>query len=107
YFHLPHDGLATAFTEVVGKLDEGIGLYEELKRRAFRELFNPLAWIAHVLYAPVWVMQRAGLEDPNEPPSAVLRAYAWVLRVMAFIAVALLLKKLGLGELIGAIIKAL
>ncbi len=36
-----------------------------------------------------------------------LRAYAWGLRVMAFIAVALLLKKLGLGDLIGTIIKAL
>ena len=89
----------------MGAIDRGIGSYEELKRRGFWELFNPLAWIAHALHAPVWVMERAGLADPDAPKSAILQGYAWLLRVMLLVVLALLLKKLGLGDLIGTILK--
>lgn len=105
YFRLPHDPSASAFTEVIGVFDMAIGFYEDLERRAKADLWNPLAWIAHALYAPVWVMARAALVDPEEPKSPVLQGYTWLLRAVLLIALALLLKKLGLGALIGTIIK--
>src|SRR5207244_3186068 len=48
YFRLRHAGSG----EIMTKLNQGIGVYEELLRTAKWELVNPLAWIAHVLYAP-------------------------------------------------------
>lgn len=104
YFILPRDGYATSFTAVIGALDEGIGAYEELKRRGFWELFNPLAWIAHLLYAPTWVLERAGLIDPDEPGSPVLVGYAWLLRVILLIVFALILRKLGLVDVLQLIV---
>jgi hypothetical protein len=48
-------------------LDESIGSLEAMQARALREALNPLNWIAGVLRAPVYVLERAGFIHKGSP----------------------------------------
>jgi hypothetical protein len=46
----------------------------------------------------------AGPADPDEPRSPVIVGYAWLLRALLLVVAALILRKLGLGDLVQLII---
>ena len=48
------------FELLLGLTDRGIGIYEARLKVAMREMFNPLIWVAAVLSAPLYVLERAG-----------------------------------------------
>jgi len=83
------------------RLEMAIGAYEERKRNAIRDWFNPLFWIAAVIRIPVSILEFAGLISAYEEHSAIIKLYGWAIRiaflfVLAFLA-AYLAKKAGLS----------
>jgi len=83
------------------RLEMAIGVYEERKRNAIRDWFNPLFWIAAVIRIPVSILEFAGLISAYEEHSAIIKLYGWAIRiaflfVLVFLA-AFLAKKAGLS----------
>jgi hypothetical protein len=83
------------------QLELAIGAYEERKRSALRDWFNPLFWIAAVIRIPVWILELAGLISAHEEHSAIVKLYGWAVRI-AFLLVLLFLaaflaKKAGIS----------
>jgi hypothetical protein len=83
------------------RLEMAIGAYEERKRNAIRDWFNPLFWIAAVIRIPVSILEFAGLISAYEEHSAIVKLYGWAVRI-AFLFVLVLLaaflaKKVGIS----------
>jgi small basic protein len=95
--HLPDkEGRATFFDALLGYLDRGIGAYTELKKRAIRRKYNPVAWIAFVMSLPIRVISRAGLES-DDSESTIVSAYAWFIRIVVGIILVFMATKLGIS----------
>ncbi len=93
YFALERMGDPRVFDTVLRTLGAGIGVYEVMKRTAFWNLFNPLAWIAGLFRIPVTIMERAAMPDKADASWAV-KIFGWaagglVLLILAFCAIRL------------------
>jgi hypothetical protein len=53
------------FQAVIRVTDQAVGCYEYRQANAFKEIFNPAIWIAHLIRLPIWILQRAGFA-PNQ-----------------------------------------
>jgi hypothetical protein len=86
------------FELLIGLAERGIGMYEARRQVAKHEMVNPLTWIAAVLRAPLFVLERAGFdESPGAVQSVVVQAYAWFVRLLIVIVLVLAATKLGIS----------
>ncbi len=98
YFELPDEhGRRRTFELVMRSLEEGIGVYEARKERAFWELFNPLVWIAMIIRSPIWILERAGLMGDEKMHGLVVSAYERLVRYSLAVLVILAALKLGVS----------
>jgi len=97
YFRLPRPAGKEhkAFEAVMQCLNNGIGVLEARKKRAFWEMFNPLFWIAWFIRLPITVMERAGFG--RNPKSQEMMAAGYVRFVKIAMGVILLFVCLKLG----------
>jgi len=95
YFDLPRDASASASDRVMRVLEQAIGAYEHRLRAARWEWINPLAWIASILYAPLWILERATLIDPYEPPTVLTKIYQWIAQILFLVLLSLLITLAG------------
>jgi hypothetical protein len=96
YFRLPRwDNGYKAFEAVMGVLEQAIGVYEGRLEQAKREIFNPVAWVAHVIRIPITVLERAGLAAHEKTASMVLGAYARFVQIVMLIILVLTAVRLG------------
>lgn len=87
-----------SYDVVTDTLNQGIGYYENAKRRAFWELFNPISWIAFILRIPLLVIQKTvGEFSDEEVASKFLKFYVWLLRIIILAVLAFLAAKLGIS----------
>jgi hypothetical protein len=95
---LPGIRTGEEFELLLGLTDRGIGIYEARLKVAMREMFNPLIWIATVLSAPLYVLERAGFdESPGAVQSAVFQIFAWFVRLLVVVVLVLAAAKLGIS----------
>jgi hypothetical protein len=88
YFRLPrYSGREhAAFNAAMRTLNEGIGVFEAHLLRAKRDLFNPIAWAAHLIRLPITVMERAGFIGHEKTEELMLGGYAKFMKIaMSFI----------------------
>jgi hypothetical protein len=86
------------FELLLALTDRGIGIYEARLKVAKHEMFNPLIWIATMLRAPLYVLERAGFdESPGAVQSAVFQIYSWSVRLLVVIVLALVAARLGVS----------
>ena len=79
-FDIPDSRYGARYNLMTAMLDRGIGFYEQRRDDAYWELFNPLVWIAFVLSAPLFILERAGLEDVG--PAWLVNLYGWVVQAL-------------------------
>jgi hypothetical protein len=96
YFRLPLLQDARAFDLVLDTLEQGIGAYERRLKRAKRELYSPVAWVAHLIRLPISVMERAGFAGHEKTQELILSGYARFMRIMMGIIVVLSTLLLGI-----------
>lgn len=97
YFDLQSDeNHQHIFELIIRTLEEGIGVYEMRKERAFWELFNPLFWAAMLVRAPVWILQRAGLAGDEQMRSLILGIYGKLMYVLLLLGLAFLVVRQGI-----------
>ncbi len=82
----PDDYRQERLEALTHRLEMAIGAYEERKRDAIRDWFNPLFWIAAVIRIPVSILEFAGLISTYEENSAIIKFYGWAVRI-AFLSV--------------------
>jgi hypothetical protein len=96
----PDDWHRAKFELLIQRLEMAIGHYEERKRRAILDWFNPLFWAACAMRIPENVLEYAGFFRTADQHSSFLKVYVWVLRVLfvfaLVIAVSWLANRLGL-----------
>jgi hypothetical protein len=96
----PDDWHQLKFETLMQRLENAIGQYQERKRRAVLDWFNPLFWTACVVRIPENVMEYAGFIRTADQHSSFLQVYAWVIRVLfgfvLVVGVSWLADKLGL-----------
>jgi hypothetical protein len=98
YFRLPRDGTGRTFEDLIGVVNQAIGIYEARQRVAKVELFNPLVWLATILSAPLYILDRAGFDQsPQAIQSGVFQVYAWFIRMLVAVVLVLLAVKLGIS----------
>ena len=85
---------AATFNMLMQTLESGIGVYEAARDAAFRDLLNPLSWIAWLVGLPLTVLERAGLAG-EASTSVVGRTYAWIIRVVMVALLILVMAWLG------------
>jgi len=77
-------------------LENCIGIFQDRKRKAFSELFNPLTWLALGMRAPISILEKAGLADDNTR-SLVVKMYSRIMQTLMFLIIAFLATKLGVS----------
>jgi hypothetical protein len=98
YFRLPHDGSGRTFEDLFGVVEQAIGIYEARQHVAKVELFNPLVWLAKILSAPLYILERAGFDQsPEAIQSGVFQVYAWFIRVLVAAVLVLVAVRLGIS----------
>jgi hypothetical protein len=101
YFNQPADGVRGSkisqgwFEHLMNLIEQGVGMYEARRASAWREKFNPLTWIAGVLKAPAFVLERAGLLGQGR--SKLLELYLWIVRLLFLLGLIFAAAKLGLS----------
>jgi hypothetical protein len=93
YFDHNHD--LQSYRYVIQALDRGIGVFEQKERHEFRQLFNPVTYLAWCLRLPITILERAGI-DVDEASSVMIRSYGWLVRLVMLLLLALLAKRLGI-----------
>jgi len=73
-------GHQNVFEGLMTLLERAIGVYQEWRDAAFRDLFNPLVWLAWFIRLPIFVLERAGLQD-EATASRVIQGYGWIVRI--------------------------
>src|SRR5262249_16508300 len=76
HFH----GHQDVFEVLMTLLERAIGVYQEWRDAAFRDLFNPLVWLAWFIRLPISVLERAGLQD-EATASRVVKGYGGIVRI--------------------------
>jgi|HubBroStandDraft_6_1064221.scaffolds.fasta_scaffold30862_3 hypothetical protein len=96
YQRLPRqDDAYKSFQAVMGVLEQAIGVYDVRLNQAKREIFNPVAWAAHLIRLPITVMERAGLVGHEKTVEMVLGGYAKFMRVAMSVILILIALLLG------------
>jgi hypothetical protein len=96
YARLPkQDDAYKTFQAVMGVLEQAIGVYDVRLNQAKREIFNPVAWAAHLIRLPITVMERAGLVGHEKTVDMVLGGYAKFMRVAMSVILILIALLLG------------
>jgi hypothetical protein len=96
YFQLPSEFPQRNYESVMCILNEGIGTYEFLRQRAFRQWFNPLNWLALIVRFPITIFERAGLTGDEGFSRIVTRVYSSIAMGAIAILLSLICLKLGL-----------
>jgi hypothetical protein len=73
-------GRQNVFEVLMTLLERAIGVYQEWQDAAFRDLFNPLVWLAWFIRLPISILEHAGLSDESVT-SRVIQGYGWIIRV--------------------------
>jgi hypothetical protein len=98
YFRLPRIAGEEhqPFEAVMRILNNGIGVFEARRDRAFAELFNPIQWIAWFIRLPINVMERIGFGSHNKQSQEMMvGGYVKVVRFGMLAIVILTALKLG------------
>jgi hypothetical protein len=83
YYRLPRDrNPHLAYEAVTDALEQGIGLYKARQKQAFREIFNPIIWLAYLIRLPITVMERAGMLGHEKTKEMALRVYGRIIQIM-------------------------
>lgn len=85
HFH----GHQNVFEVLMTLLERAIGVYQEWQDAAFRDLFNPLVWLAWFIRLPISLRERAGLQG-EATASRVMQGYWWIIRVCIVVPIILL-----------------
>jgi hypothetical protein len=97
YFDLQSDQNHQHIFELIMRtLEEGIGVYEMREERAFWELFNPLFWVAMLVRAPIWILQRAGLAGDEQMRSLIVGIYGKLIYLLLILALGFLVVRQGI-----------
>jgi hypothetical protein len=82
YFQvLRDDQNGELFEMLIHVLDQSVGYYDDMQKRAWKRKYNPLDWIAYVFSLPVRILDRAGLlREPT--PSTGMAIFEWILRIV-------------------------
>jgi hypothetical protein len=109
YYRLPRLPHPQGVCELVlDALEQGIGAYERRFKQAKRELYSPVAWVAHLIRLPITVMERAGFAGHEKTQELMLGGYARFMRIMMGISVVLATLLLGIKvpwrEIVSAVI---
>ena len=67
-------------------LDGAVGFYESLRASRLREMWNPLNWIAALLRAPVYVLERAHVIEQGT------RSHPWIAKPVTLLALYVVVK---------------
>jgi hypothetical protein len=84
------------FQAMIRVTDQGIGCYEYRQANAFKDLFNPAIWIAHLIRLPMWILQRAGFA----PSQKFYESFIKTLVALIFMLILIRLGVLGWKDLI-------
>lgn len=96
-FQLPRKLDAKICDMLVSAIDRGIGFYKRRNRDAFRELFNPIFWVAYVFRIPLLIIHMMGLVSNEEAASRMLKVYIWLFRIVFFVILVFIATKLGIS----------
>ena len=77
-------------------LEQGMGAYQAMMALAARERKNPLVWLAWMIRAPIFVLERAGLAEESTH-SKVAEIYFWFLKGALLLVVILVAARLGIS----------
>jgi len=98
YFHLQSIGTGQQrnFELLMRMLEQGIGAYQMRQERAFRDLFNPLFWVAMVVRSPIWVLERAGVAHDEQMRTLIVGIYGRLIYSLIIILLGLAIVRQGI-----------
>jgi len=97
FFELPHDPSATYYEMLLSVIDRAIGFYEQIKRAVFRDLFNPIFWVACIFRIPLLIIQKMGMVSTKEAASQIFKIYIWMIRILVGFILIFIATKLGIS----------
>jgi len=91
YFDFPYDKSANFYRHLMHVIEQGIGVYQDKMKGALVDIVSPVVWIVWVVRLPVWILNRAGVQDSNKLYSLTMKALPYLMLVTLL----LLAAKLG------------
>ena len=93
-FDLPRGPSARTHELLMRSLERGIGVYEDRKRDALLEIFNPMFWIVWIIRLPIQILHLAGIKDSQ---NIFGKIYELLIKCIMAVLLALLCAKLGIS----------
>ncbi len=94
YFRLREKNAVLGYELVMQAIEKGIGFYEEKRKEALWDLFNPIVWIAWFIRLPITILDRAGIKGSH---TIMGNIYGWLIRLVMLIILLLACAKLKIS----------
>jgi len=110
YYRLPRNpNPKNSYDALINTLEEAIGTYQVALRRAKRDLYNPISWIAKLIRLPITIMERAGFGEHEKTQELMLGGYVRFVKIAMGVILAFAALILGVkvpwGEIVNGVIQ--